>query len=281
MAASCSGGHIWLIGGTSESAEVARALGQARIDYVVTVTTDSARHLYPETATVCVGQLTQQAMRRFVRQWQIQGILDASHPFAREVSQQAIALAQSHRLSSGVAIAYLRYERPAITPKATPAQTAPTDIAISKDATIICVQSIETLLNSDILRHQRVFFSLGHRQLARFAPLRPKAQLFARVLPSVEAISGAIAAGFTAKEIVAIRPPVSPKLEAALWQQWQITRVVAKASGTAGGESIKRQVAEQLGITLVLLERPQLAYPAQTHAVSAAVAFCRKALSLY
>ncbi|MEL6472329.1 MAG: cobalt-precorrin-6A reductase [Cyanobacteria bacterium J06623_4] len=281
-------GRIWLIGGTSESAEIASALSRAHLDYVVTVTTHVAKALYPATATVCVGQLTQQAMEAFARHWQIRGIVDASHPFACEVSRQAVALANSSAQasvrpsspSSGT-IAYLRYERPAIAPEPPISPNIPTGSVLTHNDTIIRMQSIETLLNSDILNHQRVFLSLGYRHLERFAPLRQTAQLFARVLPSVEAISGAIAAGFSPSEIVAMRPPISPALEAALWQQWHITRVVAKASGTAGGEVTKRQVAKQLGIRLVLLERPQLAYPAQTQAVSEAVAFCRKTLSLY
>ncbi|MEL6602958.1 MAG: cobalt-precorrin-6A reductase [Cyanobacteria bacterium J06614_10] len=288
-----SAGRIWLIGGTSESAEIARALSQAHLDYVVTVTTHAAKALYPAAATVCVGQLSQQAMEAFVQQWQIRGIVDASHPFACEISRQAIALAKPSALSSATSsapssvlsgsstIAYRRYERPTIVPELPFSQNTSTDSTSTDNDTVIYVKSIEKLLNSDILHHQRVFLSLGYRHLARFAPLRQTAQLFARVLPSVDAISGAIAAGFSSSEIVAIRPPVSPDLEAALWQQWHITQVVAKASGAAGGEATKRQVAKQLGIRLVLIERPQLMYPAQIHTVSDAVAFCRKTLSLY
>ena len=50
-------------------------------------------------------------------------------------------------------------------------------------------------------------------------------------------------------------------METALWQQWRISLVVTKASGTAGGEDIKRQVAAKLGIPLIVIARPQIAYP--------------------
>ena len=51
----------------------------------------------------------------------------------------------------------------------------------------------------------------------------------------------AIAAGFTTDKIIAIRPPINKELEQALWQQWQISLVVTKASAKAGGEDIKKR----------------------------------------
>jgi precorrin-6A/cobalt-precorrin-6A reductase len=41
--------RIWLIGGTQESADLARALTQQQISYVVSVTTESARNLYTDS----------------------------------------------------------------------------------------------------------------------------------------------------------------------------------------------------------------------------------------
>lgn len=249
---------IWLIGGTSESGAIAHYLSTQNCSYIVTVTTDSARQLYPDSAQVRVGPLDDKTVLAFMLQWQVAGILDASHPFAAEISRLAIAQSKS----SG--IAYLRYERP-IT-----AQPASAQILLSK--------SLPELLNSRQLRHQRVLFSLGYRSLlavsTQLTALRKTSQLFIRVLPSLEALSGALSVGFSSKEIVALRPPVSPELEAALWQQWQISYVVAKASGRPGGEAVKHQIAKQLGITLVLIQRPDVSYPTQTDSIPLAIEFC-------
>ncbi|WP_238393351.1 precorrin-6A/cobalt-precorrin-6A reductase [Myxacorys almedinensis] len=40
----------------------------------------------------------------------------------------------------------------------------------------------------------------------------------------------------------------SDALERSLWRQWQISTVVTKASGTPGGEQVKRNVAKALGV---------------------------------
>ena len=92
------------------------------------------------------------------------------------------------------------------------------------------------------------------------------------------ALEAAIAAGFAADRLIALRPPISPDLEKALWQQWRITRVVAKASGQPGGELTKRQIAAELGVQLILIQRPTLAYPQQTADLQAVVQFCRQNL---
>lgn len=259
--------HIWLIGGTSESRAIAHHLSEQSLPYIVTVTTESARQLYPTDACVQVAPLNSQAIEQLVQQWQIKCILDASHPFACEISRQAMDCARKG------AIAYLRYER---------TRPQPQDISI-ENASVISVDSIKTLVTSDILNHQRVLFCLGYRHLHQFSSLRSTAQLFARILPSVAAMEGAIAAGFAPSEIIALRPPVSPALEAALWQQWNITRVVAKASGSAGGELTKRQTAEALGpdVKLVLIQRPPMTYPAQTHQLSDMVNFAAKTLRCF
>ncbi len=268
---------IWLIGGTSESAEIAIALSEQRLPYIVTVTTEAAKQLYPAGAQVQVGKMTPAAMADFIEQQNIVGILDASHPFADEISRQAIALTQPHQrltesssLHPSKNIAYLRYERSAVS----------AHNKIQQRDRVTTVPSIEALLASGILQHQRVLLTLGCRDLYRFSALRQTSELFARILPSVEAIAQAQSAGFSPQELIALRPPVSAALEKALWQQWRISTVVAKASGMPSGEAIKRRVARELGVKLVLLQRPPLNYPQQTHSVAVAVQFCLQKLHL-
>ncbi|MGA1475308.1 MAG: precorrin-6A/cobalt-precorrin-6A reductase, partial [Prochlorothrix sp.] len=57
--------------------------------------------------------------------------------------------------------------------------------------------------------------------------------------------------------------------------------VIAKESGQAGGEDVKRQVAAQLGVPLWLLQRPTVVYPAVTGDVAVAIDRCRLELLQY
>lgn len=247
--------RIWLIGGTQESAELAKALVQAQLPCTVTVTTESARSLYPDVPelAVWVGRLCAEQSEMFLQEHLVGGILDASHPFAIEVSQFAMQLSQR-------GIPYLRYERPELKEPG------------------ITLDCIESLLSTDLLWEQRVLLTIGYRSLPLFQPWQNRATLFARILPSPIALETALNAGFTADRLIALRPPISAELERSLWRQWQISMVVTKASGTPGGEDTKQRVAAELGVKVVTIDRPAIDYPRQTSDFAAALAFCRDCL---
>ncbi|NJN03621.1 MAG: cobalt-precorrin-6A reductase [Leptolyngbyaceae cyanobacterium SL_1_1] len=250
--------QLWLVGGTRESVALAEAIALLNIACLVTVVTPAAICQYPtgQKLQVQAVKLHPHTVSQFLQQAKIAAILDASHPFATAVSQLAIAAAEAAR------IPYLRYERPQLE-------------AVYGDS----IESLETLLSGSLLYQQRVLLTLGYRWLHHFTPWQSKATLFARILPSLEALEAAIAAGFSPERIIALRPPISAELEAALWQQWQISQVVTKASGAAGGEAIKQQVAQQLGVQLITIRRPAIAYPHQTSHLSTALAFCQQSVS--
>ncbi|MCS6791429.1 MAG: cobalt-precorrin-6A reductase [Oscillatoriaceae bacterium SKYG93] len=256
--------RIWLIGGTSESALIAEALAhETELSCIITVTTEAAKKLYPKNPLleVWVGKLDIENIGKFLQEQQIAAILDASHPHAAEISKLAIATAAQYQ------IPYLRYERPpAIPPSPNPGKT---------NENIIQIDSFETLVAGDFLTQQRVLLTIGYRFLSLFRPWQEKATLFARILPSLTALEAALNAGFTSDRLIAIRPPISIELERALWQQWQISMVVTKASGKAGGEDIKRVLAAELGKSLIIIKRPPVKYPKQTSNIADVLEFLK------
>lgn len=279
-------GNIWLIGGTQESAVIARDLVQQQISCTVSVTTAAARSLYPQDPNlqIWVGRLDAHSLPQFLSQQQVVAILDASHPFAVEISEQAIAVAAEFH------IPYLRYERPELDQVRgeqvreseqegeAGGDNSPSIIANlnakSLSPSTLCLESFTALLAGDYLLGQRVLLAIGYRPLALFQPWQDRATLFARILPSMTALQAALAAGFTSDRLVALRPPVSAAVERALWQQWRISMVVTKASGTLGGEDTKRQVAAEMGVQLVAIARPQVVYPQQTNDLQTVIEFC-------
>ncbi|MEL6439619.1 MAG: cobalt-precorrin-6A reductase [Cyanobacteria bacterium J06621_8] len=249
--------QIWLIGGTSDSKAIALALLAGQIPLVVTVT--SRVTLYPSEVKVIVGKMDQALMESFCKQQAVAAIVDASHPYATEVSRQAILVAT--RLN----IPYLRYERSSYQPSS----------IMAEQAKIIDLDSFETLLAGDYLTHHRVMLTVGCQILPQFQPWQGRATLYARVLPRLSSVEIALAAGFTSDRLIALRPPITMNLEMALWQQWQISLVVTKASGISGGEDIKQQAAAKLGIPIIVVQRPPVVYHRQTSSLSETLAYCR------
>lgn len=250
--------QIWLIGGTTESVLIAKTIIAEGDACLVTVTTSAAIALYPDSdlIKIRVGMLSFSEMVALVTEEEMAGIIDASHPYAVEVSRNAIALSEQYHLP------YLRYERPMIT-----------------DPTakyLITLDSFETLIEGNYLSQQRVLLTIGYKALPLFQPWLEKAVLFARILPTVSSLEKALEAGFSPKQLIALRPPVSYEVEKALCEQWEISMIVTKASGKAGGEETKKAVAKALNISLIVIERPQLAYPKKTSTLEDVVQFCRQ-----
>lgn len=268
--------RLWLIGGTSESVQLAVAIAHSKLPCIVSVTTPTAKAIYPlvPTLEVWVGQLDANSIEAFLQGWGIVAILDASHPFALAISQLAIFGADKYN------IPYLRYERRQLISEEDEQKLDNYDLHNSLIENVIEFASIESILNSNYLLGQRVLLTLGYRFLDKFRVWQEKAVLFARILPSLIAMDAAINAGFTPDRIFAMRPPISVDLERALWCHWQISLVITKASGTPGGEDVKRLVAKELGIPLLLIKRPQIVYPALTGDLDGALLFCQKIMGI-
>jgi len=280
--------RLWLIGGTGEAIAIASALARREIPCLVTVTTATASRAYADLpgVTVRVGTLPPDALADFIHTQSIGAILDASHPFAVAISQSAMAQAAT------LDIPYWRYERPlsadgevrsaapwevgslASPQPADPGVSAPNLTALQRPGPLLRVPDLAAVLRPDILAGQRVLLTLGYRWLAAFRPWQEQATLFARILPSPVALEAALAAGFLPERLIALRPPIGEPLEQALWQQWGITTVITKASGQPGGEETKRRVAARLGVVLVVIDRPRLAYPVVLHSLEETVAHC-------
>ncbi|MEB3310314.1 MAG: cobalt-precorrin-6A reductase [Snowella sp.] len=246
--------RLWLIGGTSESAVLAQAIAAHQFPCTITVTTPEAVKLYPVSPylRVQVGQLNESQILIFIEQEQIIAIVDASHPYAIAISQAVIQIVE--RLQ----IPYLRYER----------------AEVLSNRNVIELDSVDTLLKGNYLTNQRVLLTIGCKALPKFRQWQSQATLFARILPNLESIKIALESGFTPDRLIAIRPPINAELETALWQQWNISLAVSKASGQAGGEEIKQVVSQQLGIPLIIISRPKISYPQQTNDLNKVLHFC-------
>ena len=238
---------IWLIGGTSESRTIAQRLTQAGLPWLVTVVSPTAARLYQGLpGQVQPGKLDLAGMQTLVQQHGIRAIVDASHPFATEISKQAMTLD----------LPYLRFERQAYSLEP-PAESVP---------------DLETLLQPQYLENRRVLLTLGIKALHRFQPWQQRAYLWARILPTAKA--QAIQMGFAPEQLICDRAPSAAPAEQALWQKLGVDIVITKASGGPGGVPIKLAAAKALGIKLLVIARPTLDYPQQTHNLERVIEFC-------
>ena len=231
--------HVWLLAGTGDGPPLASALLERGFQVSVSVVTEAALRPYRPLPLHhhWAGALPSvEAIVARIRNARIDLVVDATHPFATQVSAQLVqAVGQ-------VACPLIRFERPL--------EPAP------------AAQVIETVeaIPSAALVGKRVLLALGARHLAAVVPpLRAAgAQLRARVLPTPLALRQAVAAGFADEHLALLHPQqgtLAGHLEQALCAHWQINAVICRQSGGVT-ERCWHRVCTDLGLDLWLLRRP-------------------------
>ncbi|MGV8892194.1 MAG: precorrin-3B C(17)-methyltransferase [Burkholderiaceae bacterium] len=243
---------VWVFSGTSDGNALATELAGQGYPVVVSAATEYGATVALEhcpNVTVWAGLQGVEARKQALTSAKASVLLDATHPYANHMSEQLIGLSRT------LGIPYLRYERPStIDPECSAlfdsvAQAAEHAIAIGK----------------------RIFLTTGSKDLATFlqAPGAAGREWFVRVTPEPEFIQRAIDSGVPRSHICAMQGPFSQAFNTALWQDWNIDCVITKDSGDAGGYRAKVAAAQTLDIPLLVIKRPQLAYPLVTSSFDA------------
>jgi len=232
---------IWLIGGTSNSREIAKRLTREGFEFTVTATTDfGCKLIEAEAANVKEGRLSKEQMIEFIKDNHIQSIIDSSHPYATEVSKNAIEVAEN------AGIPYLRYERKAeFHPYAH------------------YFNSWEEIVKYLENREGRIFLTIGSKNIKLFAPLGID-RIWARVLPVEQSISECKNMGLPPNQIIGMAGAAFKELNIALFREFKIQYVVSKDSGSEGGVQDKIEAAKALGIEILILKKEDILYPEQT-----------------
>ncbi len=231
---------ILVLGGTADARAIATALDGA--GYAVTLTTVSAyAGELAAGVTVRVGALDARALEELLTTVAV--VIDATHPFATEISRLAIALCQQH------GVPYLRYERPQvklderITAVANAAEAAAEAVRLAQGGVIFLTVGSKTLSS--------------YLAAARVAGCR----VVARVLPTAAVLAECERLGLAPRDIIAMQGPTSAELDAALIRHLGAAVIVSKESGDVGGVQEKLRAAELAGIPMVIVHRPPVAYP--------------------
>src|SRR6516162_6340936 len=235
---------IWVFSGTADGNALASKIAAAGLRVVISTATSYGRDLvasrFPDIP-VRSGRIGVRARRRELQDSEALAIVDATHPFATEISAQLIALGQE------LNIPYLRYEREAV------------ECSIPM---ILCDTMREAAAKA-INLGRRIFLATGSKDLETFLgqPGANQRDWFVRVAPEPGSLENALALGIPRERLFAIQGPCSRELNEVLWKDWQIDCVVTKESGAAGGFVAKAEAADALGIPLIVVSRPRLNYP--------------------
>lgn len=237
--------RILILGGTGDAIELATKL--ITLPHLEVITSLAGRTHEPSvpSGTLRVGGFGgATGLSEYLREQQIDLLIDATHPFAAQMSWNAAAAA------IGTGIPHLMLMRPAW-------QKVAGDQWID-------VESVEAGARAIPALAKRVFVTIGRQQLAPFATLIHTWLL----IRSIDPPSIAIANG----QILLDRGPFSLEQERQLLQDYQIAAIVSKNSG-GDATYAKIAAARELGIPVVMVQRPEMPLGEQVPDVASAVSW--------
>lgn len=231
--------HVVIFAGTTEGRNLATILDLAKVPLDICVATDYGEMVLPafRGAHIHKGRMDQAQMEIFLTREPKPLVVDASHPFAREVSENIRAVTEKLDLD------YLRLLRDE-------------DSCLDRENVRIFAEIEE---GADFLNCQEgnILLTTGSKDLKRISThIDDLSRVYARVLPTEESIRLCHEAGLFGRQIIAMQGPVSRKMHQVSLEDLQIKWQMTKASGRIGGVEEKLAAAALSGVKTVMISRP-------------------------
>lgn len=236
--------NIALFAGTTEGRKLSEVLAAAGIAHTVCVATEYGELVLTKHPPVQIrqGRMNREEIGAFIKEGQYTCIIDATHPFATEITQN-IKAAVKEQNGGETRISYLRLKRDEIRRQ----ESCVTYFETDGD----CAQALEGTEGNILL-------TTGSKELSRYCKSGAlKSRLYVRVLPSVESLSLCMEQGIRGKQIIAMQGPFTAELNEAVIRQYHISYVVTKESGASGGYPEKTEAAKRTGAKIFVIGRPK------------------------
>jgi len=235
-----------ILGGTSDANRLADAIMRAGIDAIYSY---AGRTQSPVAQSLPIrtggfGGVT--GLIEFIKSERITHVIDATHPFAAEMSRHAVAACAASKLPL-IALERAPWTR-------------------TTDDRWIEVGDVNAAVDALPERHARVFLAIGRQHLAAFAAKPQHAYTLRFVDPHDGTLPLADA------EVIVSRGPFTLAGDLDLMRSRNIEWVVARNSGGSGARA-KIDAARELGLPIIMIARPALPAWEQVESVEEVLAW--------
>lgn len=223
--------------GTTEGYALCEFLAENRVSVYACAATEYGGSLLQENEFlhVSAGRLKTEDMEELFRKENPEIVLDATHPYAAEVTKNIRTACES------AGVLYQRILRP----------------EGEKNSEAIYVESTEEAAAFLSGTEGNIFLTTGSKELAKFTGIPDyKERLFARVLSIPSVICSCAELGIEGKHLIGMQGPFSAEINEAMLRQFQCSYLVTKDTGLAGGFPEKMEACQRCGVTPVIIGRP-------------------------
>lgn len=230
--------EILIFAGTTEGRKLSECLSKADILHTVCVATEYGEIVLTENACAHVhrGRMDVEEMSAFISDGQFSAVVDATHPYAQVVTENI------RNAMKGMDIPYIRLKRE-------------TDDSYDYDKTR-SFECNEDCAEALLQINGNILLTTGSKELSVYCGYESlKDRLYVRVLPGLESLNLCNENGIMGKHILALQGPFTVDMNEAMLRQYDISCLVTKKSGRAGGYIEKLEAAKRLDIPVYVVER--------------------------
>lgn len=235
---------IGLISGTSEGKEILSLLNKYTDDILVSTATTYGGELLKDYKYKILNTtpINTEEMKKLFKINNINVLIDATHPYAVEVSKNAMKVC--HELS----IKYIRYERERVVDK------------FLGNPKVVAVDSYEKLY--ECLKNVKgtILNTTGSRNLDKILGLQLENRIVHRVLPSLKVIKECYEIGIKLDDLIAIKGPIGYELNKGFIKEYNAKAIILKDSGKEGGTEEKINAALDENIWVFIVDRQKINY---------------------
>lgn len=231
---------VIVFAGTTEGRMLSEYLAGKQVPVTACVATEYGETLLAKGPYLDVhaGRMNQAEMAAFLQKETAELVVDATHPYAVEVSKNVAEACKT------AGARYLRLIRES---------SAKAQV---EDAVIVgsVEEAVEYLKGTE----GNILAATGSKELAKYTALPDyQERVFARVLSTGEVAVSCEKLGFRGKHLICMQGPFSEELNTAMLRQFDCQYLVTKETGAAGGFEEKIRAAKKAGAKVVLIGRPK------------------------
>lgn len=245
---------IVIFAGTTEGRRLSEVLSESGIRHTVCVATEYGEIVMQEQTEpasrngqpmvlIHRGRMDEEQMQVFLRDGAYDIVVDATHPYAKIVTENIRGAVAS--LSGEAEIRYLRLQRKIDGKAENVGNLSNLRYFENNEA---CAKALEAAEGNILL-------TTGSKELAVYcASGKLNDRLYVRILPGRESLELCMEQGIKGRQILALQGPFSVEMNLAILKQYDIRHLVTKNSGRVGGYREKLEAAERMGIPVYVIE---------------------------
>lgn len=232
--------HVCIFGGTTEGRLLAEFLSEHNIEADLFIATEYGEQFVKNLNYINVNQkrLDEPEMIQLFFEKKYDYVVDATHPFAKIVSENILASASHCNLK------YIRVIR----------ESHKDNYCIYFDD----AAGVVKYLNNKDVKEGTILLATGSKDLDKFTHVENSDnRIYVRILPMEDSLKRAISLGYLNKNIICMQGPFSEELNIAMINHIKAKYVVTKESAGSGGFQEKIDACIKTGAECLVIRKPE------------------------